>query len=462
MGIDGLVSGLNTTSLINSLMQVEAQPQTMLKSKVASTQGLVSALQSLNTRASTLGSLGGSIAAVGALDLYTATSSDPGVTVTAAAGASVGRIDVSVGQTAQRQVMVSAQMTAWPASPAALTIVGADGTSTEITAVSTSLDDVVTAVNAAGAGVTAMKVAAGTDASGTSQYRLQFSSEQTGAGGAFTVYRGTKADVSAGTGVDLAAAPGAATIQSARDASVTLWAGSAAAQTIASSSNTFTNLFPGVSVTVTAPTTTPATLTIAKDANAVSAKASSLVTSLNDLLGYISNQTASTSSTDPNTGRAVITGGVLSGESVVRDVNQSMITAASLPVNGHSPSEYGISINSTGSFDFDSTKFQTALAKDPAGVQNVLQTLGQRIADAAKIVSDRDTGTITSTITGQQSLITNYNSQITDWDTTLADRRAALEKTYATLEVNLSNLQSQSSWLTGQLASLPTPSRPAA
>jgi flagellar hook-associated protein 2 len=131
-------------------------------------------------------------------------------------------------------------------------------------------------------------------------------------------------------------------------------------------------------------------------------------------------------------------------------------------VNGHSPSEYGISINSTGSFDFDSTKFQTALAKDPAGVQNVLQTLGQRIADAAKIVSDRDTGTITSTITGQQSLITNYNSQITDWDTTLADRRAALEKTYATLEVNLSNLQSQSSWLTGQLASLPTPSRPAA
>ena len=34
MGIDGIVSGLDTTSLINSLMQVEAMPQTLLKQKV--------------------------------------------------------------------------------------------------------------------------------------------------------------------------------------------------------------------------------------------------------------------------------------------------------------------------------------------------------------------------------------------------------------------------------------------
>ena len=32
--VDGLVSGLDTTSLINSLMQVEAIPQTLLKNKV--------------------------------------------------------------------------------------------------------------------------------------------------------------------------------------------------------------------------------------------------------------------------------------------------------------------------------------------------------------------------------------------------------------------------------------------
>lgn len=458
MGIDGLVSGLDTTSLINQLMQVEAQPQTMLKNKVTSTQSLVSALQSLNTRSSTLGSLAGNIAAAGALDLYKASSSDPGVTVTAGAGASAGSIDVTVGQTAQRQVTVSAQMTAWPVSPAALTIVGADGTSTEITPASTSLDDVVTAVNAAGAGVTAMKVASGTDASGVAQYRLQFSSNDTGAKGAFTVYQGTAADVTAGIATDLGTAAGAATIRSARDASVTLWAGTAAEQTITSSSNTFTDLFPGVSVTVSAPTSTPATLTIAKDAGAVSDKANSLVSSLNDLLGYIGTQTATSSTTDPTTGRAIVTGGVLSGQSVVRDVNQAMISAASLPVNGHSPSEFGISVNENGTFDFDSSKFQSALATDPVGTQSMLQSLAQRIADAAKVVSDKDTGTITTTITGQQSLISNYNDQISDWDTTLANRRASLQQTYATLEVNLSNLQSQSSWLTGQLASLPTTS----
>ena len=144
--------------------------------------------------------------------------------------------------------------------------------------------------------------------------------------------------------------------------------------------------------------------------------------------------------------------------SVVRDVSQSIISAASLPVNGHSPSEFGISVNESGTFDFDSAKFQSALAKDPAGTQSMLQSLAQRIADAAKVGSDKDTGTITTTITGQQTLITSYNSQIADWDTRLADRRASLNQTYANLEVNLSNLQSQSSWLTGQLASLPTTS----
>ena len=35
-------------------------------------------------------------------------------------------------------------------------------------------------------------------------------------------------------------------------------------------------------------------------------------------------------------------------------------------------------------------------------------------------------------------------------------RRSSLERTYAALEVALSRMNSQSSWLTGQLASLPT------
>ncbi|MCX7522373.1 flagellar filament capping protein FliD [Microbacterium sp. STN6] len=456
VGIDGLVSGLDTTSLINSLMQVEAQPQTMLKNKVSTTQSLVSAFQSLNTRAATLGSLADATAKPGALDLYKASSSSSAVSVTVAAGASAGQIDLTVGQMAQRQVSVTATMSAWPVDPPVLTVVGADGTTTEVTAASTALDDVVTAFNAAGSGVTAMKVASGTDGAGNPLFRLQFSSKETGADAAFTVYQGSKADVTAGTATDLSTVAGSATIKSAQDATVTLWAGTAAEQQISSASNTFTDLFPGVSVTVNSVSATPVTLSIQQDTAAVSKKASDLVDSLNGIFGYITQQTATTTSTDPDTGRTVVTGGVLSGESIVRDVNQKMMTAATMPINGHSPSEIGISIAEDGTIAFDSDKFAAALAKDPSFAQSTLQAIAQRVADAGKVVSDQYNGTLTGTIKGQQSLITDYNKQISDWDLRLADQRTALEKTYATLEVNLSNLQSQSNWLTGQLAGLST------
>ena len=41
--IDGLVSGLQTTSMIDSLMKIDAIPQTLLKAKVSASQSLISA-----------------------------------------------------------------------------------------------------------------------------------------------------------------------------------------------------------------------------------------------------------------------------------------------------------------------------------------------------------------------------------------------------------------------------------
>ncbi|HMO09921.1 MAG TPA: flagellar cap protein FliD N-terminal domain-containing protein, partial [Actinotalea sp.] len=58
LGVDGLVSGLSTTSLINQLIQVEAAPQALLKSKLSATQSFITALQSLNTKIASLGEAG--------------------------------------------------------------------------------------------------------------------------------------------------------------------------------------------------------------------------------------------------------------------------------------------------------------------------------------------------------------------------------------------------------------------
>lgn len=448
--IDGLVSGLNTTDLINSLMKVEAVPQGLLKAKVSTSQNLIAALQGLNSQVAVLADLASKAAKPAGLDLYTAASSSISITTTVSAGAGAGQLDVVVGALARSQVGVSAAMTVWPATPAVLTIVSG-GVSTEISAASTSLDDVVTAVNALGTGVTATKVSSGVDAGGTLQYRLQFTGNATGAANAFTVYQGTKAEVTASTAPNLLAATGAAVIRTAQDASVTLWAGTAAAQTITSSTNTFSNLLPGVAITVSAVSGDPVTVKVARDDAQIGSIASGLVSSLNGVFALISTKSLVTNSTNA-AGAPVLSPGVFSGDSTVREAKQKILTAASAPVNGHSPSEYGISITKTGTMEFDAAKFATALAKDPATVKAAVTEIATRVAAAATAVSDKYDGQLTAKITGQQSTVKDLGTRIEAWDRNLATRRATLQSTYTALETQLSAMKAQSSWLSSQVA----------
>ena len=452
--IDGLSSGLDTTSLINSQLAVETIPQNLLKAKVTTTQTFVSALQSLNSRVSGLGDLATATAASGALNLLSTTSSSDKVVASVTTSAAPGDIEIVVGALAKAQKSVTAAMPSWPDSPPKLTIVGSDGTSTEITPASGSLDDVVSAIRNAGVGVNAVKVAAGTDANtGEPLYRLQLSSTATGEKGAFEVYRGTASDVSGGTATNLLTSPGAATISAAQDARVTLYAGTAAEQSISSATNTFSELLPGVSVTVSAVSADPVTVSVARDDAAISTKAKDLVAGINGVFSLISvNSSVSTSTS--STGTTSTKGGLFTGDSMVRDVNQKVLTAASAPVNGRSPSEFGISVTKSGTIEFDADKFAAALAKDPALVESVVQTIATRVAAVAATASDKYDGQITAKITGKQSEVRTLGTQIDSWDTRLAARRASLQTTYAALEVQLSNLTAQSTWLASQVSAL--------
>ena len=49
MSVDGLVSGMDTTSIISQLMATEAAPQNALKTKLTTTQSTASAYRTVNT-----------------------------------------------------------------------------------------------------------------------------------------------------------------------------------------------------------------------------------------------------------------------------------------------------------------------------------------------------------------------------------------------------------------------------
>ena len=451
VSLPGLASGLDSAALIAQLLALDAKSQTLIKNKAIVATTSVSALQGLNTQVATLGTLATSTAKAGGLDFYAATSTSTKVTATASAGASNGTLDIVVGKLAQAQSGVTAAMTAF--SGTAITIVGSTGTATSITSASTSLDDVVTAINASAAGVTATKVASGTDAGGVVQYRLQLSGKETGAAGEFTVYAGTPAEVTAGTAADVLDQPGSAMLRIAQDASVTLFAGTAAQQVITSTTNTFADLLPGVSVTVSGVSTEPVTIGVTRDTAKTREAAAALITSVNATLAYIQIRTVSTASTDAE-GKPVLSGGAFTGDGTTRDVSKNVLQAASAPVDGRSPSEYGIIITKTGTMEFDPAKFDAAFAKDPVATQKVVAEIASRLATVATNASDKTSGTISTKIVGEQSTIDQLNKEVTKWDDRLATRKTTLERYYAAFEVSMGNLNAQMTWLTSQVDAL--------
>jgi flagellar hook-associated protein 2 len=453
LAIDGLVSGLKTTDLINSLMSVEGVPQTLLKNKLTSTNSFISSLQTINSLVQTLATKAAAAGKATSLDVFTATSSSAAVTAVTGANASAGSITFSVGSTASAQVGVTAATSTWSASAEPLTLVGSDGKQTTVTPASGSLDDTVSAINKAGAGITATKVAAGTDTDGTKLYRLQLTSAKTGAAGAFQVYRGTGAEVTAGSATNVLTETGAAVVTQAKDASVTLWAGTAAEQVVTSATNTFTDLVPGLTVTVTKPTTESVTVGVAQDTTKAQAVASGLVDAMNAVTAYYGSNTAVTSTTSPTNGTTTTTAGVLSGDGTTRDVVQRLTSTMSAPVGGKSPSSIGIVITKDGDFTFDADVFQKALATDPQGTQAMLSGVAANVGAAATAASDKYDGSITTSITGQQAVAKDLTTQIDSWTDRLTARRASLQTLYSSLETSLSKLQSQSSWLASQLAS---------
>ncbi|MDQ4213190.1 flagellar filament capping protein FliD [Microbacterium sp. ASV81] len=454
MKIDGLVSGLKTADLIDSLMKVQAIPQSQLTAKITDRNTVIGNLQSLNTSLQSLFDKATTASAATSLAAFTPSSSAASVTVTASEKASAFSTSIVVDAVARAHSVVTAAggATSWGGT---FTLVAADGTQKEITPLGSSAEDLAKAVNASKSGVTATVVPAGTAADGTPLSRIQLTADKTGAANRFTLDRGSAADVAAGTAVDLSTEAGAAVIAQGADASIRLFAGTAAQQTLTSASNTIT-VANGIDVTVSQVSADPVTITVATDAKTRTASAQAFVTGIAGLLTRIDNGSTATIG---KPGEAT-TLGVFTGDSTVRALRGDLADAVQAPVDGISPSTIGISITEKGVLQFDGDKFAKALADDPEAVQSMFSRIAGRVQDTTSRYSDKYDGMLTQRITGQQAEVQGLQDQVKSWDIRLDQRRANLERTYSQLEVKLSALQSQSSWLGSQLAAFapPTPS----
>lgn len=189
--VDGLISGMSTSSVISGLMQVEAAPQTALKAKVATQQKVVTAYQGINAKMQALQSAAKAIGDPTAWKAGTATSSSDAATATTTASSSTqsGSLTFRVKQLAAAHSMVfgttvSATSDIIMSDPSFDIEVG--GQSKTVTVTDKSLKGVVDAINKTadlGVKATAFQISPG-------NYTMQLTSTTTGLASQFNFPNG--------------------------------------------------------------------------------------------------------------------------------------------------------------------------------------------------------------------------------------------------------------------------------
>ncbi len=337
LSISGAVSGVDTATIINSLVNVQRNQQRLLQTQQATYQRAADSFGTLITSLGTLGTQAAALATTSSWQGASATSTSTGVSATAT-GNLTSAITFDVTSVAHAHTVISTGTLSSLGSAVAsgpLTVTKGDGSTVTIDPGSGSLSSVVAAINASSSGLSAAAVQTGPGA-----YRLQVASTSTGATSSFTI-----------AGLD--GVPGMNVLSQGTDARLTIGTDPATAYTATSASNTFSALVPGLSFTVSK-VESGVTVSSALDGSSVAGDIQKLVDSANATLAAV------TTATQWNAGAR--SGGPLVGDSTARSLQQGILNL----VGGSGAP--GVSLTRDGKLAFDKAAFTTAFQKNPTAV----------------------------------------------------------------------------------------------
>ena len=423
--VDGLVSGMSTSTMINQLMQIEAAPQTRLQTKVTSAESVVTSYQSVNSKLAALKTAADDLSQLSTWRSIKPTSSSTAVTAAATPGSTAtqtGSLSFDVVQLAKAQIStarVDSEADITSSDSFTISVGTGDPVNIDLAGKRTA-QGVSDAINNAGVGLKASVVK-----TSTGESVLQLTAAKPGTENGFTV-----------SGVDFELKTAAA----AQDAIIQVGgADEDGGYSVTSSSNTFTNLMPGVTLTATK-VESGVTIDVAADSGGIADKIKAMVDAANAVLSEVTKQTKYDAASSK--------GSALTGDFMVRQISQTVLSAVSQGQAGiGSLSKLGVQLDRDGTLSFKKADFEAAYVADP----DKIQTAGIAMAGTFEALAKKQTDNVTSAITGRKSLIDSMNDQIDAWDVRLEARREALTKQYAALETALSNLKSQSSYLSSQL-----------
>ena len=374
ISLSGLSTGIDTDAIIQQLVAASSGTLNRLEVRQSEWEAKQSAFGTLRTRLEALQTAVDDIRTTADLRAYTTTSNDTDcLTLEADTGAGEGAHDIAINQLASAERQVHGGV----ADEETLVGEGAfvytyDGTTRTVqTTDETTLEGLRDLINndAGNPGVTASLLEY--DAGGDQVYHLVLGGNETGADYAITVEDAqTTLDGTNGT-VDFRTATFTET-QSAQDAQVRV-DGYPAGDWITRSTNTITDILPGVTLHLHAATDAGETVRVSihRDTEGLKEKVNTFIQAYNRATDYIQEQTAY----DETTGTA----GVLMGEYTTTTVRQRtrlpIIEAAPGFLDGTDPytlaGEIGLSVDRYGTLELDEETLDEALSDNYLGVLNL-------------------------------------------------------------------------------------------
>jgi flagellar hook-associated protein 2 len=433
----GKTSGINVSSIVSELMQVEDQPEVQLQSQQTTVHSQITALTGISTQLTALYSSENSLKDIlGAFSQNTTGSSDAAI-VSASAGSSAtaGTHSVTVSKLATISSSYSGYISSGTSLGGQQIVVGYGPDSSNplssdtinIPSTDTTLQQVASYINAGKYGVTASAV---TDAQGS---RLVLVSKASGAVGNLTVTSpATSFNNSAGVDAQL----------------------SVDGVPVDSASNTVTGAIPGVTLSLgAADPNTPVLISVQPDTSQASQAIQTFVDAYNAVIGSINSQYTLNSSGQE---------GVLAGDSMLRFLQSSLLSLVTTSVSGAGQyvnlQSMGIEMQNDGTLQVNSTNLSKALSSNFSDVQTFFQSpKGWGVSAGTQLLqlTDPTLGPVAADINGLNQTNRSLTDQINDFEVRMATVKDQLTTQYDNLNTLLQEYPMQLQEIAGQLSSLP-------
>jgi flagellar hook-associated protein 2 len=433
--LGGLGSGIDVQSFVQAALAApEAQVQ-QLQSEQTTFNSQTTALQQIQTDLSNLQTAEQALSnPLGDLNAQTATSSNTSVlSATADGTATTGVHTVTVNSLATTSAYYSNDVATGDTSIGTGSFSLRVGSNTPVTvtvdSTNNTLNGLAAAINNLNAGVTASVV---DDANGA---RLALVSNTSGAPGDLTVSGNT-------TGLTFTKAV------SGSNASLTV-----DGIPISSTSDTVTGVIPGVTLTLTAPSTSAVSLTVGTDTSSAANAINNFVSAYNQAINDINAQFAVNSDGSG--------GGPLASDGSLQDAQAQLLSAVSYSISGNNGAvnlaSIGINLNDDGTLSVDSGTLQTALQNNYASVQNFLQNsssgFAQNLDNVLNNINAPATGSLSLDLQGINQTQQDLTSQINDIEASITSQQQVLTQTYSQVNVTLQELPLLTQQIDSQLAS---------